>query len=448
MKNYLFKLGICGPSSEEARWKLDVEILLFERKSIHLAMTLEDFEKALAKEKANDKSGRHKSREHHHHRHHHKSDDRHRHKRSKHSEDRYENESTRRRSASPSETINAKNDGLRKGELGEENPNISPLGKPGPPLKRDSWMEAPSNVEYVSSRSRFTKHPEEEKRSIPSGISVDEFSQSDQAIDNGVKNDNVHDQINHTVDYTFGDAGAQWRMTVLKAVFREAEESHTPVDDVAGERYGDLRAFDDAREEQIELDRRETYGKGYAWKDKPSGDLFMERKQVIDAEVINLRYAGDGELSEQKLPKTEKTNSLQEASATIDQTALNRMKAQMMKAKLKGSPNASNLEAEFNKAMNSFNKSQEPKTIVLSAMDNRLFTSGRKGETKAIGNRQGRQRGLVEENEAMSIEDMVKEERRTRNEAGGDGKRFAERIAKDGKFDVAKCPSIQAYAMS
>ena len=419
-------------------------------------MTLEDFEKALAKEKANDKSGRHKSREHHHHRHHHKSDDqyrhksddRHRHKRSKHPEDRYENKSTRRRSDSPSETIDADNDGLRKGELREENSNISLLRKTGQPLKRDSWMEAPSNVEYVSSRSRFTKYPEEEKRSIPSGISVDEFSQSDQAIDNGIKNDSVHDQINHTVDYTFGDAGAQWRMTVLKAVYREAEENHRPVDNVAWERYGDLRAFDDAREEQIELDRRETYGKGYAWRDKPSGDLFMERKQNISAEVINPRYAGDGELSEQRSPKTEKTITVQGANAPIDQTALNRMKAQMMKAKLKGSPNASNLEAEFNKAMNSFNKSQEPKTIVLNAMDNRLFTSGRKGEAKAIGNRQGRQRGLVEENEAMSIEDMVKEERRTRNEAGGDGKRFAERIAKDGKFDVANYPSIQAYTMS
>lgn len=42
----------------------------------------------------------------------------------------------------------------------------------------------------------------------------------------------------------------------------------------------------------------------------------------------------------------------------------------------------------------------------------------------------------MEENEDMSIEDMVKQERRTRNQVGGDGQRFAERIAKDPKFDV------------
>lgn len=404
-------------------------------------MTLEDFEKALAKEKIHDKSGRNKSRDHH--RHHHKSDDRHRHKRSRHSENRYEHKSTRERSASPSKVIDADNDRVSNDEMGRKISHIPPLRKTEPPLKRDSWMEAPSNLEYVLSRSRFAKHPEEENRSMFSGMAQNESSKSDQAIDNSIRNDNVHDQVNHTVDYTFGDAGAQWRMTVLKAVFREAEETHRLVDEIALERFGDLRAFDDAREEQIELDRRETYGKGYTWKDKPSGELFMERKRNIDAGVINPQYAGDGELPEQRSPNTEKTILPQEANATMDQTALNRLKAQMMKAKLKGSPNASNLEVEFNKAMTSFNKIQEPKTIVLNAMDNRLLTGGRKGEVKATDTRQGRERGLVEENEAMSIEDMVKEERRTRNEAGGDGIRFAERIVKDGRFDVPKTSSIQ-----
>lgn len=419
-------------------------------------MTLEDFEKALAEEKIHEKSVRHKSREQHHHRHHHKSDDRHRlrsddrhrHKRSKHFENRYENQSWRRRSASPSKTIDNDNDGVSNGKSGGKNSKDSPVRKTELPLKRDSWMEAPSSVEYVSSRSRLAKHPEVEEKIIPSRISADESSQNDQAADDVFENDKVHDQVDHTVDYNFGDAGAQWRMTKLKAVFREAKETHRSVDDVALERFGDLRAFDDAREEQIELDRRETYGKGYVLKDKPTGDLFMERKRNIDSEATNPQYTGDGELPEQKSPKTEKTISPREANAPINQTALNRMKAQMMKAKLRGSPNASNLKAEFNEAMISFNKNQEPKTMVLNGMDNILFSGGRKGEVKAVGTRQGRERGLVEENEAMSIEDMVKEERRTRNEAGGDGKRFAERIAKDGKFDVDKPPSIQAHTRS
>jgi len=77
---------------------------------------------------------------------------------------------------------------------------------------------------------------------------------------------------------------------------------------------------------------------------------------------------------------------------------------------------------------------KEPEVVVLGKMENRML-AGTRGEVKAIDNKRGRERGLVEENEDMSIEDMVREERRTRGQAGGEGQRFAERIAKDVKFD-------------
>lgn len=80
------------------------------------------------------------------------------------------------------------------------------------------------------------------------------------------------------IDYTFGDAGSHWRMTRLKAVYKQAKEKGQSTEDAAIDRYGDLRDFDDAREEEIELERRDTYGKGYVGKDKPSGELFQERK--------------------------------------------------------------------------------------------------------------------------------------------------------------------------
>ncbi|KAK6836606.1 Pre-mRNA-splicing factor [Apiospora arundinis] len=67
-------------------------------------------------------------------------------------------------------------------------------------------------------------------------------------------------------------------------------------------------------------------------------------------------------------------------------------------------------------------------------MDNRML-AGTRAEAKAIDTKRGRERGLVEENTEMTIEDMVREERRTRGQTGGEGLRLAERIAKDGKFD-------------
>ncbi|KAI9891179.1 MAG: hypothetical protein M1814_003022 [Vezdaea aestivalis] len=125
----------------------------------------------------------------------------------------------------------------------------------------------------------------------------------------------------------------------------------------------------------------------------------------------------------------------QKTPVKVDQNTLNRLKAGMMKAKLKGGANAARLEEEYIAAVASFNGSRGPETVVLSAMDNRMLTGGRKGEVIRIENKRGLERKMVKENEDMSIEDMVREERRTKGQAGGEGRRFAERIAKDGKFD-------------
>ncbi len=239
----------------------------------------------------------------------------------------------------------------------------------------------------------------------------------------------------HEVDYHFGDSGSQWRMTKLKGVYRRAEETGRPVDDLAEEQFGDLRAFDDAQEEQIELDRRNTYGEGYVGKEKPSGEFFEERKLKLGLRRDKSSPTSDHS-SGADLPREVKAGEPAATTVPLDQTALNRLKAQMLKAKIRGSSDAATLEARYSSAMADFENHKESDVIVLGAMDNRMLAGSRKGEVTGIDNKRGRERGLVEENEDMSIEDMVKQERRTRNQAGGDGQRFAERIAKDAKFDV------------
>jgi len=223
-------------------------------------------------------------------------------------------------------------------------------------------------------------------------------------------------------------------MTKLKAVYTQAEQTGRPVDEIALERFGDLRDFDDAREEQTELDRRQLYGEGYVGKEKPSGELFQERKMSMDIrrgpepsrENVPLDLPQGTVVEEKSDPK---------AIVQLDHTTLNRMKAQLMKAKLKKSPDVAKLEAEYNEAMASYsNNPSDPGVVVLGKMENRML-AGTRGEVKSIDNKRGRERGLVEENEHMSVEDMVREERRTRGQAGGEGMRAAERIAKDAKFD-------------
>ncbi len=285
------------------------------------------------------------------------------------------------------------------------------------------------DIDYVQKRAKKSKPLPPPRQEPKREIHAREINSTHlQALNDGKPLKELDTPAQHEVDYKFGDSGSQWRMTKLNGVYRTAEEADRSVEEVAVERYGSLREFDDAREEKIELGRRKIYGEGYVGKDKPSGELFQERKLDVS-------------IHEKQDPSTKPTNLDQgtvipdnpsnHTSTPIDQTALNHLRARMMKAKLKKAPDAFRLEAEYNQAAEAF-KTQGPEAVVLNVMENRML-AGTRGEAKAVDTKRGRERGLVEENDEMTIEDMVREERRTR--AQGDGLRLAERIAKDAKFD-------------
>jgi hypothetical protein len=226
-------------------------------------------------------------------------------------------------------------------------------------------------------------------------------------------------------------------MTKLKTVYDAAKESGRSVDEVALERYGGYREFDDAREEEMELDRRKMYGDGYVGKIKPSGELYEERKLARGIHEPRSRRTSSTITKELPPQGTEMAESGGSGAKTgvLDQTALNKLRAQMMKAKMKKDPKAAQMEEEYNAAVAAAANRTEPEVVVLNAMENRMLAGNREGEYKAITNKRGQERGLVEENEDMSIEDMVRQERRTKTQNGG--MVFAERIAKDAKFDVS-----------
>ncbi|KAI9819006.1 MAG: hypothetical protein M1826_001221 [Phylliscum demangeonii] len=222
-------------------------------------------------------------------------------------------------------------------------------------------------------------------------------------------------------EYTFGDAGSQWRMTRLKAVYALAHDTGRSVEEIAMERYGDLRRFDEAREEEVEVDRRATYGASYVGKVKASGDLYAER-QLDRGESRRAKKADDGN-DAGDLPQGEIMPEAPPSMTTapLDATALNRLKAQMMKAKLKGAPDAAGLEAAYHAAVAGMPNRNEPEVIVLGARESRMLAGGARP-------------GPDHDGESMTIAEMVREERMTRGQAGGEGRRFAQRIAKDGQF--------------
>lgn len=386
---------------------------------------LDEFEKTLAAEKlAREKSeeqsskNKHKSksREHRKHRHHrprddhdHDNHDSHRHKRSKHDG---EDHQRHRRSRSPDEKHVANQNEPTK-----------------PQLQRDSWMTGPSalDIDYTQRGKRVEVATKISKPDYDLKIHKNELNHHLQDLADGKDLDSITNlPAKQEVDYTFGDAGSQWRMTRLKVVRTQAESSGQSLEEVAVQRFGGLREYDNAREEEIEMDRRKVYGDGYVGKQIPTGELYDARR--LDQGENSARV-------EESIPASPETRDLPVAAArpaAVDHTTLNRLKAQLIKAKLKRSGDVERLEAEYEAAAASFANS-DPSIVVLGTMDNRML-AGTRGEVKAIDNKRGRERGLVEDNEDMTIEDMIREERRTRNQAGGDGLRLAERIAKDGKF--------------
>ncbi|KAL8929953.1 MAG: hypothetical protein Q9208_001097 [Pyrenodesmia sp. 3 TL-2023] len=421
-------------------------------------MTLDDFERSLAEEKrAKDvtedtSTDSRKRRKYRHHHHHHRRyldephNDDHKRRQSKHSK-RHLDDRPETAEASTSEAVFVGEDGEEWVEQTDAALNKSSVvqvqqgsgGQTG--LKRDAWMEGPSahDTEYIPKKAKdipVSSKVRAPKADFQLKIHDNELNKHHlQDLADGKDVPQISNEpAQHTVDYEFGDNGAQWRMTKLKAVYRRAEESGMDLDDVATDQYGDLRSFDDAREEEVELERRDTYGKGYVGKEKPSGEFFEERKLQLgnrDDREQPVRAAD----VEPGLPSIVETVPAPVATIQIDQSALNRLKAQMMKARLKGSPDATKLESQYHEALKQFSNHSQPQTVVLGAMDNRMLANGQRGEVKSVETKRGRERGLMEENEDMSIEDMVREERRTRHQTGGDGQRFAERIAKDAKFD-------------
>lgn len=407
---------------------------------------LDEFEKTLAAEKAErEKSERdHRERRHRKHRHHRESDrdkdrdrgrdgdrhrekdghrhrrhrdddqDEHRRKRTRHSRDDDRHRDEHRKSIDQKEDLPMPDE--------EKAPDEDTVER-SKPLTRDSWMTAPSSidVDYIHRQEEAeAKPPPEPKRAV----SKREINTHIQDLNEGKTLEELDIPAERTIEYTFGDAGSSWRMTKLKAVYTAAEESGRSVDDVALERFGNLQDFDDAREEKEELERAKIYGKGYKIREKPSGDLYQERLK--------------DEPKNEPPPEPEQGIIIPDENPqpvpSIDQTTLNRLRAQMMRAKLRRAPNAAELEQEYNLAAANFSAPRNPESVVLGVMDNRQL-AGTRAEAKALTNKRGRERGNVVENTDMTIDDMVREERRTKGQAGGEGLRLAERIAKDGKFD-------------
>ncbi|KAK6443224.1 Pre-mRNA-splicing factor cwf19 [Oleoguttula sp. CCFEE 5521] len=320
----------------------------------------------------------------------------------------------------------------------------------GSKVSRDAWMQEPSalDVDYVQ-RSRKQQDPkghfvsaqESHELKVHSSEVKSHLADLERHFDDdegeavGKGDGKVTDEpAQHEVNYTFGDSASSWRMNKLRNIYRKAEETKRSVDDVALEIYGNLHDFDDAREEERELDRRKTYGKEYVGLEKPSGEFFEERK--LKAGIHRSPSGHDEQQPANSTPgEVMEESATAHRSAILDTTALNRLKAQVMRAKLMKAPNAKPLEQQYNIALAASQSGKpDPSSVLLTASDSRHLTD-RSGEVTPLTNKRGTERGLVVENEDMSIADMVRSEKRSRNQFSSSTADLASRIAKDATFN-------------
>lgn len=383
------------------------------------------------------------------------SDRHHRKKRSRHESSHNDDRRRRRKSrkeddeggkAAPASAV--KSDDEDAGEWVEAKAPVIPTDtteapqptNPEPALKRDTWMTEPS-ADFIDYTQRGTR-----KATPPRTLAKPDYrpiihkNELNQQLVAGKSLDEYAADTNDEPSYTFGDSGSKWRMTKLKRVYEAAAEGGKPLEEVAIERYGDLKTFDEAREEEMELGRTDMYGTDRRdAKTRPTGELYAERLKKMADEDMKRREREGRYQADYGLPKLAVLETVAPPAKVLDQTALNRMKAAYMKAQIRGDPKAMEMEQEYNDAVAaaaearsnlSTNQSQQ---VVITAMDSRHIAGleGRMGREVVSG-----KKGKVLANDEMTLDDMVREEKRTRGAvAGGEGMLLAERIARDAKFD-------------
>lgn len=83
------------------------------------------------------------------------------------------------------------------------------------------------------------------------------------------------------------------------------------------------------------MERRRMYGDEYVGKEKPSGELYQERKMQAEIQRLSIKQDDAIELPQNEVVKQSQLESAPKTTVVLDATTLNKLKAQIMKAKLR-----------------------------------------------------------------------------------------------------------------
>jgi hypothetical protein len=283
-----------------------------------------------------------------------------------------------------------------------------------PKLERQSWMTEDKVDSKSDPFSSFLGGAKKEKKPIekpPEQPKISSRELNPGYLDPPSPPSKRQDDKNTPPNYTIGDDGSSWRMMKLKNLYAAAKEKMMPVEELAVERMGSLQAFDEAREEEMELERRKRDRRGEGvMKVKVTGELYQQR--LAKQQKQQSRRKQHSRRQEYPQPSEPPPDS---DSPSITQSDLNKLQAALLRAEMTSSPDVAKLQEEYALAVEKFNTQPSiPEIITLPQSHSTLLPHLSREQSKS-------------ENE-MTIEDMVKEERATKRASNVD------RIARDRRF--------------
>lgn len=189
----------------------------------------------------------------------------------------------------------------------------------------------------------------------------------------------------------FGDAGSKWRMMKLKRVIEQAEDEKRSVQDVGLERYGSIEKLNEALAEREYLDNKNNRsrrdgrdndrggGRRFVYTDSEKSSASFRRPEDVDefGRQVKRRKTTPPPPPQQQAPpqpspvplssvdttssskpviitQHEMPQAFTHSERVMTRDELNKLNADMLKAKLMGKDNAEELEQEYERQVKLF----------------------------------------------------------------------------------------------
>src|SRR5579862_1905086 len=243
-------------------------------------------------------------------------------------------------------------------------------------IERESWMTGEQSGDKADPFNSLLgavreKKPTEKPKTEAFGGSVRELNTRLHTGENEPTSSDLPKEERYIPPkYTIGDEGSSWRMMKLKNLRAAAKEQMRPIEDLAIERMGSLQEYDEAREEEQELERRKRDYKGQGvMKVKITGELYLQR-------LAKEEKARQREKREEEQYPAQKPSKItaDDAIPQITQSDLNRLQAALLRAEMMDSPDVARLTKEYNLAVEKFNtQPSAPEVVILPSQHSALM---------------------------------------------------------------------------